>query len=457
MRDFLDRLRESLLTDRAAPMVVVGNFEVERQWAAGEPGLPGTGLTTSTAVVHRMDEFALFLAGEKDHVLVKAPPDPDFLSYLCELGVDPPQVLSPAAPEPHRVVTADALADPRLLDRLRQLSPAGAQLVPHGVSALEEDLARACGLPLAGSPAAVCKAVNSKIYSRRLADALGLPQPTGWTCENLADWAAACRYARPLVADGVTVAVKEAFGVSGKGILIVADAARLDQVSRKFARRAERTGDDRLAVVVEFWVDRRTDLNYQVTVGADGAVRFDFVKEAVTDGGVHRGHRFPPDLTGGQESVLRDAGEAIGRRLAADGYRGVAGIDALITEDGRLFPVIEINARNNMSTYQLRLEELLGAGRRALARHHPVRLAARVPFGTLRRELGGLLHTRHGDGGVVVHNFATLNAAAAATEGAGPFDGRLYVLLLADSEARLRALDRELARRLAVLGEAAER
>ncbi|WP_234358971.1 ATP-grasp domain-containing protein [Plantactinospora sp. BC1] len=451
--DFLGRLKASLVGERRTPFVVVGNFEVEQYWAEGEYGLPRAGFSTAGAVVNRMDEFALLLAGPDDHVVLKEAPDPDFLGYLSALGVPLPGLLCPERQDPERVVTADVLDDEPVLARLRALAATGAQLLPHGVSVLEERLARAGDLPVAGGPATLCKRVNSKIYSRRLADELGLPQPAGWTSETLAEWAAAAGRARQILAAGGTVAVKDAFGVSGRGILVLRDGARLDQLDRMLRRRAERSGDDRLALVVEEWVGKRTDLNYQVTVGRTGTVHFDFVKEAITEGGVHQGHRFPARLSPAEQGQLRDAGELIGRRLAGEGYRGVVGIDAMVGDDGRILPVIEINARHNMSTYQARVQELLLApGQRAMARHYPVRLRTRVPFKTFHDRLDDLLLPGAGGTGVLVTTFATVNAAA-GRPGAETFDGRLYTLLVADSADRLGALDAEVGRRLRTLTE----
>jgi D-alanine-D-alanine ligase-like ATP-grasp enzyme len=450
--DFLARLKVALRGDAGAPLVFLGNFEVEDRWAEGEPGLPRFALRSAVAVVNRMDEFALLLAGTGDHVVLKEEPDPDFLAYLSDLGILLPDLLCVRQQEPDRVVTEDALADPALLARLGELHARGARLLPHGVSVLEERLAAAGGIAIAGSPAAVCKAVNGKIYSRHVADELGLRQPPGWTCENLAEWDAAVRRARALLADGGTVVVKDAFGVSGKGILVVDDERILLSLDRKVRSRAERTGDDRLTLLIETWVGKRADLNYQVTVGGDGAVQFDFVKEAITASGVHKGHRFPADLTAAQRDELRMAGEALGRRLAADGYRGVVGVDALVGADERLFPVIEINARSNMSTYQARLQEaFVPAGRYAMAGQYPLRLGGRLPFKRLRAALDGILVTADSGSGVLVNNFATVNAAAGT--GGPTFDGRLYALLVADSPAALAALDRELTVRLTRLAE----
>lgn len=451
---FMARLKRALLGDRAAPLVLVGNFDVEDRWAQGELGLPVVGFSTGSAVVNRMDEFALLLADGTDHVLLKEPPDPDFLAYLSGLGVTLPGVLCPSHQDPRRVVTADVLADDSVLARLRDLGPSGAHLLPHGVSDLEEELSRACGLRLAGSPSSVCKRVNSKTYSRKAAASLGLRQPQGWTAETVSEWDTAARHARRVLEAGGRVAAKDAYGVSGRGILQIADASRLDHLTRMIHRRAERTDDDRLALVLETWVGKRTDLNYQVTVGRDGGIHVDFVKEAITVGGVHKGHRFPPDLTAAQYEDLYRAGELLGRRLAADGYCGVAGVDALVGDDGGIFPVIEINARNNMSTYQVRLDEtVVTAGQRVMARQYPLRLTAPVPFKTIHALLKDLLlPPEPGGDGIVVNNFATVNAAA-HSRSKDTFDGRLHALLVAGSHSRLNAIDEEVARRLGTLTE----
>ncbi|MFR9731942.1 hypothetical protein ACL03H_22155 [Saccharopolyspora sp. MS10] len=443
-QDFNRRLKEALTGDPGTPLVFLGNFEVEQLWARGELGLPRFSAPGGTAVVNRMDQFALLPASSDDHVLVKAPPDPDHLAHLRELGLPVPTVHAVAHQDAQRIVTEDVLGDPALLEVLRGLAERGARLAPHGVSELEERLAAEAGIPLATPGAALCKAVNSKVYSRLAADELGLRQPRGWTCETTAELDAAIAGARELVAAGTTVVVKEAFGVSGKGIAVVDSVRRLDRLHRMLARKAEETGG-RLAFVIEQWVAKRADLNYQFTVHGDGSVRFDFVKEALTEGGVHKGHRFPAELDVEQLAVVEKAAALIGARLAADGYRGVVGVDALVEPDGGLFPLLEINARNNMSTYQLPLQErLTSEGQVALARHHALRLTAPLPFAEVRAALDGLLWK---DGiGLVVDNFATVNAAAGAGE---PFDGRLYGFLVADSTDQLGALDAEISSRLA--------
>ncbi|MFI0367305.1 ATP-grasp domain-containing protein [Actinomadura sp. 1N219] len=449
MEAFANRLRRALTGDAGTPLVFLGNFEVEDRWARGEIGLSRLSFGAGGVIANRMEEFALLLGGADDHVVLKDEPDADYLGYLDELGFTLPRRLVAARQDPARIVTEDALADPALLAALGGLSGSGAALSAHGVSDLEERLAAKTGLALTAPSAVVCKAANSKIYSRRLADRLGVRQARGWTCPDLAALASAFDAARDLLGAGRRVVVKDAFGVSGKGIEVVADVRRLDRLHRMVARRAEKTGTDRIALVVEEWVAKTADLNYQFTVARDGGVHFDFVKEALTEDGVHKGHRMPARLSDRQVAELRDLAPRLGAALAADGYFGVVGVDAMVDPDGGLYPVVEINARNNMSTYQASVQEaFLGGGRTALARHYRLRLGRPLPFKDLRARLGDLLFDPARGSGLLVNNYATVNAAAPA-EGEAPFDGRLYGIVVAGSSDSMAALDREIGDRLA--------
>jgi pre ATP-grasp domain-containing protein len=92
MSAFVRDLKVALVADVRAHFVFAANIEVERQWALGEVGLPR--LSSSMAVVNRMDELALLLAGPDDAVLLKAAPDEQYLDYLTGLGFDLPQVVA---------------------------------------------------------------------------------------------------------------------------------------------------------------------------------------------------------------------------------------------------------------------------------------------------------------------------------------------------------------------------
>lgn len=449
MSAFLAGVKQACTGDPDTPFVLLGNFEVEDEWARDEIGLPSVGGKPSAAIVNRMDEFAVLLAGKGDYVVLKSAPDPDYLAYLEGLGLDLPEILVADEQDPANTVTADALRSPRLLGELKGIAARGAYLLPHGISTLEEQLCAATGLASALPPASLVKPVNSKVYSRRVAAALGIAQATGWECETVADFVAAAEGARASIAAGRRLGVKDAFGVSGKGIVVLDEERKLDQLVRMVTRRAERSGDQRIAVVVEEWASKATDLNYHFTVGRDGSVRFDFVKEAITANGVHKGHRIPARITAAHREQIEQTAAVLGAHLAGEGFYGVVGVDAIVTTDGGLLPVLEINARNNMSTYQTGLQEVfMTDGTVGMARQYEVSLDGEVGFAAMRERLGDLLYTTTTGRGLLVNNYATVNAAAAQRQEGRRYGGRLYGLLLAGSETELAAIDAAITERL---------
>ena len=454
MTAYLRALKRSLVGDAATPLVLVCNFEVERQWAAGHVGLPGVALASAPAVVQSMEQLGALLAGPDDYLVLKRPLDEGYLRYVEGLGFAPPTVLVPERTADGRSTTEDALDSPRLLAALAELGRGGARLLPMGASSAEQKLSEACSLPLAGADAATAERVNGKIYGRRLTAKLGLREIPGHCCETVAQFEAALAGLapdRPLV-------VKDAYGVSGRGLVVLDSPAKAAGLRRMVARRAAKTGEDRLEVVVEQWIERRADLNYQLTVAGDGAVAFDFVKAARTEGGVHKGHVMPPDLRPDQLEEIEHAARSVGAALYRDGFVGVAGVDAIVSTGGTLYPVLEINARLNMSTYQGSVvERAQRPGHAGLARHYTLRLAGSVPFDRIRAALDRVERAEPTD--VIATCFGTLNAGApgAGAAGAGaPFDGRLYVMLFAPDRAGLTALDARVHESLAAVPDVLE-
>jgi hypothetical protein len=127
----------------------------------------------------------------------------------------------------------------------------------------------------------------------------------------------------------------------------------------------------------------------------------------------------------------------------------------MVDPDGGLFPVVEINARHNMSTYQASIQEaFIGSRSTALVRRYPLRLGAPLPFGSLRRALADLLFDPARGTGLLINNHATVNAAAPGERPPGTdFAGRLHGVVVAGSADRTAALDEEAGRRLAALAE----
>ncbi|WP_019435816.1 ATP-grasp domain-containing protein [Streptomyces sp. AA0539] len=444
---FLERLKKDLTGYQAVRFVLVNNFEVEKRWAVGEPKLPGAGIAFADATVNRMEEMGVLLADEGDVVVLKAPLDVAFADYLASLGALAGRVLCAECAEPDRTITEDALASPGLLSSLGGLSDGQTYLMPMGTSAPEEMLAAASGLPLAGPGAEICKAVNGKIFSRRLVEELGLTAVPGRICETVGELR---EVLNAHLATGGRAVVKESLGVSGRGMTVLDSQRSADRLLRLIERRGPEAP---ARMVVESWIEGAQDLNYQFVVSRTGEVRFETVKAAVLRGNVHQGHRFPVDLPPAMLAELHGAAQLLGRELHAAGYAGVVGVDAMIGADGRLYPCLEINARFNMSTYQSRIaERFVPAGAHAVAATFALRPSRMHTFDEVAHALGDALFDGTGRPGVLINNFATLNAGARPERsGTGGHHGRLYGICVADTAEGALSLRERAERRLAAM------
>lgn len=422
---FTTRLKSALVGDPGARFVYLNNFEVERAWAEGEPRLPGANLSFAAATVNRIEEVGVLLADDSDVVVLKAPMDADHHAYLDRLGVASGRRLLVDHNEPDRSVTADALDSPRLRAELAELNDGRTYLMPLGVSRDEELLAEAVGLPLAGPSAEVCRRVNGKIFSRELVDASGLTPVPGHACRTWDELSAALNAC--LSGGSGRVVVKESLGVSGRGMIVLDDARRAGRLLEMLARKGT---DKPVSVVVEHWVEKQFDLNYQFVLGRDGTVHFETVKTVLTRNGVHRGHLFPPPLRPDQLQALESAAEVIGKVLAGEGYFGLVGVDAILGADDTLYPCLEINARFNMATYQNRIaERLIRPEQTTLATQFDLKVGRTHRFDEVRNVLGDLMFTADSPRGVLVNNFSTLNAAVVPGR---VTPGRLYALCIGD-------------------------
>ncbi|MEK8227044.1 hypothetical protein NKG05_14660 [Oerskovia sp. M15] len=420
---FVHRVKEALTGDATTPLVFLGNFEVEDEWAHGEIGLPSVrGASASSAVVNRMDEFALLLAGKDDHVVLKSAPDPGYLAYLDSLGLDLPQVLVTDVDDPLRTVTRDALDSPRLQARLREVAADGARLLAHGTSTAEEELCAATGLASALPDAATTKTVNSKVYSRELCAELGIRQARGGpAARSTTSPEPSPRRRRP----------SPPVGPSGSRTRTGCRAgdprrrrrAPLEQLLRMVVRRAERSGDERISVVIEEWADKATDLNYHFTVALDGRSRSTSSRRPSPGEGAPG----PPDPLAaapgagrGAQRALRPSGRAPpSGRLPRDRGRRRHPADRREPPPG---------PRDQRAQQHV---DLPGAppgavpARRRRGARAPVRPDPRCPvsFDALAERLGDLLYTTDRGHGLLVDNTATVNAAASTRTAGASFSG----------------------------------
>jgi hypothetical protein len=192
----------------------------------------------------------------------------------------------------------------------------------------------------------VVQKVNSKAFSYQESPKLpGSALIHNW--QELEEW------------DGKTKepkVLKSCFGVSGKGHLFLPSGHM-----KKFAEKEFSAGRP---VVAEPWVERILDFSTQWMIHKDKGIEYLGPTLLISDGrGRYTANKVgDPEILFGRYLSFLDRHKEIAlpilQKMAARGYFGNVGIDAMIWGSGQLQPVVEINARKTMGWVALQFSKL---------------------------------------------------------------------------------------------------
>jgi hypothetical protein len=181
------------------------------------------------------------------------------------------------------------------------------------------------------------------------------------------DWAAAEKAILTLLPSGCLV--KAPLGTSGTQNKRVLNVNELQGPLGGWIQNSIR---EQGSVVVEPWLDKHADLSMQLEISDEGVRLLGIRRFYVGSRLEYRGTELDPKLTSLDEEAQRflhsDPGpierwktlaRAVGQELARSGYRGPAGIDALLWKEKgglRLKPLVELNPRWTMGRVALAIE-----------------------------------------------------------------------------------------------------
>lgn len=429
-----------LLTNRRDEAIIVWicNIGAEKYWNTVNPGVIDR---NEDIIVNRIEEMNLLLCRKQDFLILRKAPDPSYLQYLEEQGFAVPSILTPKNDDPVTPISELVLKDTDLLNQLTALSKTtDLYFLPYAVTRLEEEIASKTGLKLIGSPSRTNAAVNNKINNRKIALELGFPVCKGRVCSSMDEITAAYHELTQQPPYFEKVIIKEPFGASGKGLYIVDSPERLKMLLLRLARFAR--GQANPEWLVEGWYAKNADLNYQIYISPEGKVTVFSVKEQLLRDSVYIGSRISPELSPAITGQVNQCGEKIGQYLYRMGFYGVAGVDAIVTTDELLIPIIEINGRFTLSTYLSFLEPVLGKFK-ALSRYFRIITDTRLDYHMVCEmlESDGLLYRRTKREGIMVYGSGTLSGAPPVQ---GVYSGRLFALIIAESWDRVQELNGKL-------------
>ena len=324
-----------------------GSFDAERQWRPGWLArLPSAPINKADRITSAMDQVLCAGCEPGDVLATTRPMSPALLEALraAQLGCEMVDV-----PGPDELPVEERFADQAgapLLPRHPPLTPAPYAVVPRTRDALARR-----GIPASLPDIEDVSRVNSKTFSNKLIDELGL-------CGG-AVVARSPGQLRTLCADlgakGERVLVKDPYGVSGRDTLVI-DAPRiLDTVVRVLERQVDRGNEVELLVQPLFHLAQ--SFSGHLLIDRAGGVKLLGLQATVNDGFAFAGSAPAPawleraaDRAGYPELLA-----ALGKILFLEGYHGPACVDSALLEDGRIVPILEINARVSMGLLNLTL------------------------------------------------------------------------------------------------------
>lgn len=351
MNDF-NLLKHIRKEDSCSIVVWLFNIGIEKYWNNFE------GLVIDEKedkIVNHVEEMNLLITSKQDYLILRESPSKTYLEELQENGFEIPHIICPDIKDEKKSISEIILEDKKILSFLKNIveKNENVYLVPYGVSYLEEEIAKRCNLKLIGNRAEKSKQVNNKIFSKEVAKKLGFMTPICLVCHTVDEVRQAYeklhkKYNR--------IIVKTPCNASGKGMWLIEDEKKLRTVSLIIARLTRRKKG--ISWIVEGWIEKKKDLNIQIYVSENGYVEVFSIKEQILNGTVYIGSYIPADLTDEQKEQCIYYGKKIGAYLYSEDFNGIFGIDALITKDEKIVPIIEINGRFTLSTYVSFLEPL---------------------------------------------------------------------------------------------------
>ncbi|MGG4146467.1 hypothetical protein ABEW34_25505 [Paenibacillus algorifonticola] len=335
-----------------------GAFDAETLWRdetlAKLPSLPDP---QAKAIVGAMDELLFLFCESSDVLLTRGPVSPAQLRYLSSIGLtfrtsdEPLEGCYSGAQEENPF---QLMLNKGVVRQYEELLPPGGFVEPFAVLDGLQELSSLYQLGGRYPDMDTIRRVNSKLYSTELRESLGYGPPTR-TVRNHMELR---RTAEAMLGAG-PVLIKDTFGVSGKGNLLIQSMATLERIAGYVAAQ-EQKGKSVL-FLLEPLLDKETDFSCQFHIAADGGYELISVQQVINAEFAYLGTFSASEALleklerEGYFKLMRKTGDL----LYESGYYGHVCVDSMLLADGGLVPIVEINARKSMSLIKKRLDDYL--------------------------------------------------------------------------------------------------
>ncbi|WNV85497.1 hypothetical protein [Umezawaea sp. Da 62-37] len=371
--------------------VRLGTFDAESWWRPADlAALPA--VARDGAAVAGMDELLAGFCLPGDLLVTRGPMDPVLVAGLAEAGVHFGRTTADAA--------AGAPVERELTGPVLTRMKGFEGLAPYAVLSDTVALAGRMGWDDLPDLDAVTL-VNSKTWSNEVVRRLGLPG-AGRVARTVDDLVAAVSEV-----DGPAV-VKDPYGVSGRAILEVGTPGVLAAVERVLRKQV--AAGKRVELLVQPKFAKRHDFSGHLVVDRGGGWEWLGVQAMTNRGFRHMGSGPAwPGLV--DEDDYRRTLTAVAEAVAETGYHGPVGVDSMVLDDGRVIPVLEVNARHSLGLLTRTLDQRVAHhGLRCHLEQLDLVVGPDRGVADLVRALGAAAYRGGQDAGVVVLSGSALTA-----------------------------------------------
>lgn len=298
---------------------------------------------------------ALPAASFSDLVILRGSQSCEYINWLHSLGLGPENVVEYYQKSSQLSLAQCIVNNPEPV--LNQIDKTGRKpvYVPWFSGHKEAEAAKVIGAELFGATMATTSKYNDKATFKKICKELGIAVVAGTTIEivpedreNSSDMA---RIILRLLGEHEEVIIRGTLGESGMSLYRTSGNNILNLYDKIVA-----SGEKK--VIIEPFLDVISTPNDQWVIGSNGTIHHLGLADQICESGmVHIGTQSCQRPASRVSEYIMKTSRSIVEHMSASGYKGVLGIDYIVTGDC-IFPV-ENNARFNGSTYvRLILDQL---------------------------------------------------------------------------------------------------
>ncbi len=299
------------------------------------------------ASVNSKFDRALPVACRDDLVVLRGRLDLEYLNWLHSHGLGPDYVVQYKAQSREMTLSELIVNNPEPIKKIIQKTGRKPVYVPWFSGHMETEAAEALGADLFGASESATLKYNDKASFKTICRQLGIPVVEGSLFEMCPEKSENCLEMEEVINSYLstykTVIIRGTLGEAGMS-LYKTKGNDISILYRQIANRGEKV------VIIEPFLNVVSSPTDQWVIGRDGKITPLGVRDQICERGmVHigtiKGEKTSPDVL----NYITETSMKIVNNMAEFGYRGVTGIDYIVSDDG-IFPV-ENNARFNGSTY----------------------------------------------------------------------------------------------------------